>query len=51
MTKYVYKALNGNGKITIADAPVNNASFDQLCINMGLYDLQKDYKEKDFPLS
>lgn len=50
ITKYVYKALNGRGKITIADAPINSANFEQLCTNMGLYELQNDYAKRGFPI-
>lgn len=50
ITRYVYKALNGSGKITIADAPINSANFEQLCTNMGLYELQNDYAKRGFSI-
>jgi uncharacterized protein (DUF362 family) len=50
IVKYVFIALNGIGKITIGDAPINSANFNQLCVNMGLFDLQEEYRQKGFTI-
>jgi uncharacterized protein (DUF362 family) len=40
---YVYMALNGEGRIIIGDAPLNNCRFDVLCDSMGLRHMQQLY--------
>jgi len=48
---YAFLAVGRNGKITIADAPVQGADFDLLCIQKGLNTLQEFYRETfDFAL-
>jgi uncharacterized protein (DUF362 family) len=37
---YVWKALEGRGKITVADAPLPEASFDQVCRVLGLHSVR-----------
>lgn len=45
MTDYIVKALNGSGKITIGDAPINSADFNLICKNLGLYDIKSKYNK------
>ena len=42
---YVWKALNGNGKIIVADAPVQQCDFDNLIKKSG-YEYLVDYYQK-----
>lgn len=43
---YIYKALNGKGKITIADAPMQSCDFQKLIEDSGYKELVQYYKNK-----
>lgn len=47
---YVYIALKGCGKIIIGDAPVQACKFDEAIRQMGLYEIQRLYKEHGFDI-
>ncbi len=47
---YVYLALHGKGRITIGDAPLNNARFDILCQNLGLIELKSMFAARGFAI-
>lgn len=40
---YVWKALQGRGKIIVADAPQTDSSFEKICQLLGLYELRDFY--------
>ncbi len=42
---YVLIALKGQGKIIVADAPVQTCDFEKLKRNIGIYQLEKFYKK------
>nr|UXE41704.1 hypothetical protein Hi04_10k_c5966_00037 [uncultured bacterium] len=44
---YVWKALEGKGKIIVADAPQTDSSFAAITRLLGLDEIQRYYKEKD----
>lgn len=50
LVDYVYLALQGRGRITIGDAPLNNARFDVLCQNLGLIELKSMYTARGFAI-
>src|SRR5215469_17368135 len=43
---YVWKALEGKGKIIVADAPQTDSSFAAITHLLGLDEIQRYYKEK-----
>ncbi|NLU21896.1 MAG: DUF362 domain-containing protein [Phycisphaerae bacterium] len=43
---YVYKALDGKGRIIIADAPQNDCDFEAVCRQAGLAEIQRFYRER-----
>lgn len=47
---YVLKALNGKGKIIIADAPVQSCDFENLVDKSGYKSLVDSYKEKNIDI-
>lgn len=47
---YVLKALDGTGKLIIADAPQGDANFDLIIQHNGLKQLQEDYRQKGFDI-
>ncbi|SDB63012.1 protein of unknown function [Butyrivibrio sp. INlla16] len=48
---YVIKAQNGNGKIVIGDAPMQECKFDKLIKESGLKDLVQYYKDKGIDIT
>nr|MBU1328626.1 DUF362 domain-containing protein [Candidatus Omnitrophota bacterium] len=42
---YTYIALKGNGRIIVADGPINSADFDKIARYAGLYEIKKFYKD------
>jgi uncharacterized protein (DUF362 family) len=44
---YVWKALEGRGKIIVADAPQTDSSFDAMIRLLGLDEIQRYYNHKD----
>lgn len=47
---YALKALNGTGKLVIADAPMGNANFEEVIERNGVKDLVEEYKSKGIEL-
>ena len=42
---YAYIALKGNGRIIVADGPINSADFNKIAKYTGLYEIKKFYKD------
>jgi len=48
---YVYIALKGEGRIIIADGPMDDCDFDKIASFTGLYEIKEFYKDKaDFEI-
>ncbi len=47
---YAYIALNGSGKIIIADAPIQSCDFDEVVKQNGLYEIKNIYSKIGFEI-
>jgi uncharacterized protein (DUF362 family) len=47
---YVYRALEGHGRIVIADAPITDTSFTAIAKLLGFYDIRDFYTARGVPV-
>lgn len=50
VSDYVYRALEGHGRIIIADAPITEASFTAIATQLGFYQIRDFYQARGVPV-